>query len=119
MKHLKLYEEYNDDNLNEDIVEAFPELSEDLIEIIALWDETPQGAEETIEKLSVMMDAYDYESITSLNTWQKYWQDTVAIYVNMGDTYITTIIFNTVEDKFEVGSIGNWIEENQEEYEIK
>jgi hypothetical protein len=66
-----------------------------------------------------MLDAFDYESITGENHWDKYWTDTVAIYVNMGDTYVTTIIFNTVDNKFEVGSIGDWIEENQNKYEIK
>lgn len=39
---------------------------------------------------------------------------TVAYYVNMGDTYNATIIYDCLVDKFYVGTYGDWIEWRQE-----
>ncbi len=35
---------------------------------------------------------------------------TVALYVNMGDTYSSTIVYDCLSDKFYVGSWGDWFE---------
>jgi hypothetical protein len=35
---------------------------------------------------------------------------TVALYVNMGDTYDATIIYDCLKDKFYVGTWGDWYE---------
>lgn len=43
---------------------------------------------------------------------------TVACYVNMGDTYSSTIIYDCLADKFYVGTYGDWIQwrEANEDY---
>ncbi|MCK9567461.1 hypothetical protein M0R72_00765 [Candidatus Pacearchaeota archaeon] len=43
---------------------------------------------------------------------------TVAHYVNMGDTYASTIIYDCLADKFYVGTYGDWLEwrEGNEDY---
>jgi len=44
-------------------------------------------------------------------TWQSnFWQDTVALYVNMGDSYVNTIIYKVPEGKFVATSWGDLIE---------
>ena len=42
-----------------------------------------------------------------------FWQDTVALYVNMGDTYSTTLVYDVGMDRIEVGSWGGWVEWTQ------
>lgn len=37
-------------------------------------------------------------------------QDVVAMYVNMGDTYNATIIYDCLAGKFYVGTWGDWVE---------
>jgi hypothetical protein len=43
---------------------------------------------------------------------------TVAYYVNMGDTYSSTIIYDCLADKFYVGTWGDWFQwrEANEDY---
>jgi hypothetical protein len=40
----------------------------------------------------------------------RYWGDVVALYVNTGDTYSTTIVYDVERDKFYVTSWGDWVE---------
>ena len=46
---------------------------------------------------------------------------TVALYVNMGDTYAYTIIYDCLADKFYVGTYGDWFQwrEENEDYGLK
>lgn len=39
-----------------------------------------------------------------------YWGDTVALYVNTGDTYNTTVVYDVGRDLFYVTSWGDWLE---------
>jgi hypothetical protein len=119
MKHIRLFEEYNDDNLNEEITETFPYESEEIIEIISTWDKTDRGADRIIEKLNFIMEGYGVEAIIGRTETHKYWDDTVALYINMGDTYNPTIIYDVNDEKFVVTTWGDWVEENQEKYNIK
>lgn len=47
--------------------------------------------------------------------------DDVALYVNMGDTYASTIIYDCLTDKFYVGTWGDWYQwrEENEDYGLK
>jgi len=47
----------------------------------------------------------------------KYWRDTILLYVNMGDTYDATILFDPDEEEFSIGSWGDFIEEWEQEEE--
>ena len=40
----------------------------------------------------------------------RYYYDIVALYVNTGDTYSMTLLYDTDKDKFEVTSWGGWVE---------
>jgi hypothetical protein len=39
-----------------------------------------------------------------------FWQTTVALYVNQGDTYAPTIIYDVIANRFYVGGYGDWVE---------
>ncbi len=47
-----------------------------------------------------------------------YFRDIVALYVNMGDTYETTLLYETDKDRFLVTSWGDWVERNERKYGI-
>jgi hypothetical protein len=76
------------------------------------------------EKIEVAMKAADealhghgVESIEGAYV-NGYWGNIVAVYVNMGDTYSPTIIFDVLAGKFYVGDWGTWLEwrENNKKY---
>jgi len=48
----------------------------------------------------------------------RYYQDIVALYVPVRDTYDLTLLFNTVTGRFEMTSWGDWVERNERRYEI-
>lgn len=48
-----------------------------------------------------------------------FWQDTVALYVNMGGTYDTTLVYDVGMDRIEVGSWGGWVEWTQEKGRVQ
>lgn len=69
-----------------------------------------------LEKINEILRGYGTEAIRG--EWQNgYWCDIVASYVNMGDTYLVTVIH--ARDKgFLVMSFGDFVEKYQQEYQI-
>lgn len=49
----------------------------------------------------------------------RYYQDIVALNVNMGDSYATTILYDAVKGKFHVMSWGDFVEKKSRAYKIK
>lgn len=49
----------------------------------------------------------------------RYYQDIVALYLNSGHTYNTTIVYDTVKEKFSIESWGGFVEAMSEKYEIQ
>jgi len=74
--------------------------------------------EERLEKISDLIGGYGVEAIEG-NGNDRYYMDTVALYVNMGDTYNTTVLYNTQIDKYAIVSWGDWVERNQRRYDIR
>ena len=50
------------------------------------------------------------ESITTENYIDGYYQNIAALYVNRGDTYDATILYDTENEKFILTSWGDWVE---------
>jgi len=48
----------------------------------------------------------------------QYYDDTVALYVNTGDLYTASIIYDTVADKFYATDLGEWMEARQKKYKV-
>ncbi len=77
--------------------------------------------EERLQAINDLLRAYGTEAIRG--DWQNgYWCDIVACYVNMGDSYATTVI--QVRDnygngsRFIVSTIGDFVEKYQSKYNI-
>lgn len=48
----------------------------------------------------------------------RYFGEIVALYVNMGDSYAGTLLFNTITKRFSLTSWGDFVEKNSERYKI-
>lgn len=47
-----------------------------------------------------------------------FWQDTVALYSNTGETYSTTVIFETKTRRFVIMDLGTWDEYNGKKFGV-
>ena len=66
-----------------------------------------------LEALNEILEGYGIESIRKGSSWvSHYWQDTRFLYVNMGDTYAPTILYDTRKDKYIVSDFGTVVETN-------
>lgn len=77
----------------------------------------PNTIEEKMAVLNELIDGHGIESIqVSENLYQdSYWWNCIGVYVNLGDTYITTIVYNTIDREFEVISWGDYFEAKEAE----
>ena len=71
----------------------------------------------TLELISRKIGGYGVEAIEG-NWHDRYYQNIVALYVNMGDVYDATILYNTVTNAFSVTTVGDFVEHNERRYGI-
>ncbi len=74
-------------------------------------------ADKVLEEVNRLVDGHGIEAIRDENAWDNYYGDTVALYVNMGDTYETTLLYDTRTHEFQVTSWGDWYEAYEAEQE--
>jgi hypothetical protein len=65
-----------------------------------------------------LLDGHGIEAIRGEYHVDNYYFDTVALYVNMGDTYNATLFYETDTGRFKVTTMGDWVEKNQRKYSI-
>jgi hypothetical protein len=108
MKHLKTFEKYNDNKLNELIVKYYNDYSEEMIDIIDTYDKS-SDAENIMQKLSFIMESPgDVELIE---------QDgkEVAYFIDMKEVSTQTIFYDIEKKKFVMDSYKNFMDKiNQE-----
>jgi hypothetical protein len=63
---------------------------------------------------NTLLDGHGVEAINAANSDD----EPHALYVNLGDPYVTTVLFDVRARLFEVISYGDWIEKNQRKYKI-
>jgi hypothetical protein len=71
---------------------------------------TDHEVEDALEVANTEMGGYGVEAVRAEGAWIPFWLDCVLQYVNMGDTYDTTLLYDTHKGKFMVGSMGDWVE---------
>lgn len=76
------------------------------------------AAEDAMEKLDGLVGGHGVEVIRGDGPGG-YWPDAVALYVNMGDTYDTTILYDVHKERFSVMAWGDFVERNQRRYNIE
>jgi len=72
-------------------------------------------ADKVLEEVNRLVDGHGIEAIRDENANDRYYGDVVALYVNMGDTYDTTLIYDTETHEFQVTSWGDWCEAYESE----
>jgi hypothetical protein len=65
----------------------------------------PGQVEVNLRAISELIEAHGTEAIMGDNFR---WPD--LVYINMGDSYVTTLAFDHVRDRYLVTSVGDWIE---------
>lgn len=95
MNHLRSYEGYNNDKLNQLIKEHFPSDSEEIIKIINTYQEgSKKEIENIFNKLSFIMEEGDVDTILDNN------DEILAYYINLGSK--PTIFYDFEKEKFRV-----------------
>jgi hypothetical protein len=62
------------------------------------------------------LEGFSIEAIRVDNWINHYYQDIGLLYVNLGDTYKTTLCYDTVKEVFFIGSWGDWAERQKDGY---
>ncbi len=74
-------------------------------------------ADKVLEEVDRLVAGNGVEPIRDENANDRYYGDVVALYVNMGDTYETTLLYDTEAHEFHVTSWGDWYEAYEAEQE--
>ena len=71
----------------------------------------PSREEMVMCAFNEILEGYGIEAIRDENVWiDGFHMDIVAVYVNMGDSYTTTILLDHEENEYVVTSYGDWVE---------
>jgi uncharacterized protein (TIGR02996 family) len=65
---------------------------------------------ETLEKISKILDSFGVESIRQEHMGNGYWADTAAAYVNVGDSYEQTVLYDVRANRFLITTVGDFVE---------
>jgi hypothetical protein len=60
----------------------------------------PAHIEKVLCAANELIDGFGIEVIRSSKIWSHYWCDTRFVYINAGDVYAPTLVFNTVAQTF-------------------
>lgn len=71
-----------------------------------------------LDEAEEKLDGYGIEVITD-NNWRRYYGSICALYVNMGDTYDTTVLYDVDANEFVVTSYGDWLEQKELQSEYR
>ena len=70
----------------------------------------PKSVDVTLDYINEVTQAHGVEAIRSTINNGGYYQDIAALYVNMGDVYITTVLYDTKRRQWYLTDIGTWAE---------
>jgi hypothetical protein len=76
------------------------------------------AAEAAMEFANDAIHGYGVEAIRGDYHVDNFHFDIVATYVNTGDTYNPTIIYETENERFLLTDWGTWVEKNEKKYRI-
>lgn len=83
-----------------------------------LGEDGNRKAEDAMEAINGILDGFGIESIRDPERWNRYWTDTAAIYVNMGDTYVPTVFYEPHENRFVIGDMEWWVLGYEKKYGV-
>lgn len=103
--------------------EWFPTLTADGAKEWARKMKDAAGDHDAVDRVLAELDAhmggYGIEAIRGEYHVDNYYYDIVALYVNTGDTYNATVLYETEKERFLVTTMGDWVEHNDRRYRIQ
>lgn len=75
------------------------------------------GIEATLAKINTILRGYGVESIRDKGH-DRYFQDIGILYINMGETYCSTIMYDTRKNKWIVSSFGELVERQSRRFDL-
>jgi len=102
----------------QNLMSAFKELDE--ASASALADQSRvinsrEGLDDFLKAANKLLDAHGVEAIRDEGAWCDYFGDAVALYINMGDPYIATLLYDVEDDEVYLTSYGDWMEAREQE----
>jgi hypothetical protein len=86
----------------------------------AIEESEEEGDEDiALEFVNTMFHGHGIEAIQGEYHVGPYHQNIVALYVNFGDPYVPTLLFETEPALFRLTSWGDWVERNELKYRIE
>lgn len=73
----------------------------------------PRQGELIMEALNAVLEGYGVEAIRDENAWDSYHGDIIATYVNMGDPYTSTVLYDVENDRYLTTTWGDFVEERE------
>ena len=78
----------------------------------AIKDNSYESIDRALDICNKILGGYGIEAIQGSH-WQDYYLDIVLLYVNMGDTYDRTIVYDTIDNKFHITGWGDFVENSE------
>lgn len=75
------------------------------------------GVNQAMDELNTLLSGYGVEAVTGEEYKKGYWANILFLYVNMGEAYVNTIIYDTEKEEFIASSWGDYYEENYADME--
>lgn len=79
----------------------------------------PSDVEIKMAALNDLLECFGVESVSIEGAWvNRYYGDTIALYCNGGDTYHTTLLYDTEKERFIISSWGDFYERAERKYKV-
>lgn len=101
-----------------ELLKLTPEEAEDLAKGMRIAAGDPKKVDELLEKVNERIGGFGVEAIDGDGPGG-YYMSVVLLYVNRGDTYDTTLLYQTDTATFHIGSWGDWVERYGERYAVQ
>jgi hypothetical protein len=87
----------------------------DALEVFELMEAAdaadPSDVDRVLARIDRVMEAYGVESLEGPSWRRGPYGNIVALYVNTGDPWTPTVIYDTTENEFQLTTVGDWVED--------
>jgi hypothetical protein len=80
--------------------------------------EEAKNPDAALDAVNALIRGHGIEAIRGDYQVDRYYYDIVALYVNMGDSYAGTLLYETDTRQFHVTTMGDWVEWKEKKYRI-
>lgn len=74
------------------------------------WWDRKADTDDVLKTANKILGGHGVEAVRAEGAWDSYYVDIVALYVNMGDTYVATLIYDIDKNRWWITSWGDWLE---------